>query len=158
MKHISLVGRDVFSLHTVRKSRPHNRSFLEETVCSYTSNCRSEHIIQSRLMNRYNPPLAHKNSCYIGHVRSRSQEWQRRAQRTKDHTHTCQGRVCSVRRGLVWFQAAPSWIGRPGRRRARRSWLRGFCRAALCRLLQETDCSGSLGSSLAWRTDKEGDG
>lgn len=75
---------------------------------------------------------------------------------TKDHTHTCQVRVCNVRRGLVWSQEAPSWWGRPGRRRARRSWLKGFCRAALCHLLQETDCSGSLGSSQVWRKTQRG--
>lgn len=70
----------------------------------------------------------------------------------KDYTHTCLVRACSGQRGLVWFQVAPWWRGSPAQRRERRSWLRGFYRAALCHLLRETECSGSLGSSLAWGT------
>lgn len=75
-----------------------------------------------------------------------------KCQRAKKATHTGQVRVCSVQKALEWFQVIPSLIGPPGLRRVRKSWLRGFCRAA--RFLQDTGWSGSLGSSLAWDTEK----
>lgn len=106
-------------------------------------------------LNQYIPPSAHKAfTSKTRHVWSRSNEWQWRACRVKHHTptHTCRVKVCSAQRGPVRFQVVPSWWDWPGRREERRSWLRGFCRA--CRLLQETGCSGSLGSWPAWNKQR----
>lgn len=149
-KHVFLVGWDVINLHTVRKSRPHNKFFLRERQCVHFTTY-SIHYSPSSL-NWNNLQLA----CWtvftgsIGHVQSRS-KWalmKERIQKTPNiPVRTCRVTACSVQKILESFQESPWRRGQPAPWRAKRSWQRGFCREGLC-----PGCSGSLGNLQAWKT------